>query len=130
MYCAYRNLKALPRVVWSVAESKSKRARGKLIGHASAVACRDVEMIHATDRALHRVQTGYREVCQWLRCESAQAVGAGSKLVALSDSNDSRPFRKLLGDPKVGRFCDAETGKQVDSASEVILTTAGAAWYR
>ena len=74
-------------------------------------------MKHATPKALNRVRTGAREVCQWIQGES----------IASLHHADTTMWRRLIADPKrADGFHDAETGERVDSARLVMLNSDGA----
>ena len=109
----YRNLKFLPRTVYSV------RAGGRVIDRAETVYLADAKAKHATDKQLRQVRSGTRQVCQWIN---------GTRL-------DSEPanvtWRRLACDPKRDNgIVDAETGDRVDVATYVRLDASGAYYSR
>lgn len=117
-WSVYRNLRLLPRVGWSL------RRNGRVQRYASSVLLKGVTMKHATAAQLERVQTGHREVCQWLNCGSLESVEEGDVL-----TESGHFWLRLYCDPKVGVFTN-ERGDRVDAARAVLLLSDGSAHYR
>ena len=110
----YRNLNATRAgyppgsVVYSI------RQGGKVVGYQETALLTDVAMKHATPKALDRVRTKHREVCQWLK----------GTLVPCNSRPDGT-WKRINCDPKTSDGFVDEDGHRIDSAEMVWLDETG-----
>lgn len=110
----YRNLNCTRAGFPAGSVVYSIRQKNRVVGYTETALLTDCTMKHATEKALTRVRTKHREVCQWIR----------GTLVPC-DSRPAGTWQRIHCDPKTANgFCDQD-GNRIDSASMVWLDATG-----